>query len=319
MILHNSFILISIGLLAGSAVLLLWSQSSGEQARLEQRLALLRGPAPSEAAMAGARLTGFEKLLTTGAKDRAELSAALHAAGYDSASAVAVFGLVRLAAVLGCAGGVALYGLATGMPRNSLLLYAVCGAAVGFLLAKTVLRTRASAGTRRMNKEMPFLLDLLLLLLESGISLDQAFRYLVQQRIGGVERTQRTLTALVDDLQKGMDYDLALDRWATRLGVFGARDLAALLKQSLVYGAEIGPSLRDYVREFSDRRLALARGAAGRQTTMMTMVMVLFLMPAVMIMLAGPSVVAVKATLAQVSARHGTTAGFSSTLSGANK
>src|SRR6185312_11777505 len=112
-----------------------------------------------------------------------------------------------------------------------------------------------------------------------------AFRYLVQQRIGGVERTQRTLSALVDDLQKGMDYDLALDRWAARLGVFGARDLAALLKQSLIYGAEIGPSLRDYVREFGDRRLAAARGAAGRQTTMMTMVMVIFLMPAVMIML----------------------------------
>lgn len=319
MVMHNGFILISVGLLAGSAVLLLWAQTRGEQARLDQRLALLHGPAPSEAMVAGTRLAGLEKLVTTGAKDRAELSAALHAAGYTAAGAVAAFALIRLAAVLGFAGAVALYGLATGMSRNMILLYAVCGAAVGFLLAKTVLRTRANTGTRRMNKEMPFLLDLMLLLLESGISLDQAFRYLVQQRIGGVERTQLTLAALVDDLQKGMDYELALDRWAARLGVFGSRDLAELLKQSLVYGAEIGPSLRDFVREFSDRRMAIARGAAGRQTTMMTVVMVLFLMPAVMIMLAGPSVVAVKATLAQVTSQQQAEPALSTSLSGAHK
>jgi tight adherence protein C len=319
MLAQNGFLLIAIGLLAGSAVLWLLSQTRGERALLEQRLALLRGPAPSEAAVAGARMALAERVLTTSAKDRAELSAALHAAGYAAPGAVAAFALLRLAAVLCLAGIVALYGLATGMQRGPLVLFSVCGAAVGFLLAKAVLRSRAAAGTRRMNREMPFLLDLLLLLLESGISLDQAFRYLVQQRIGGVERTQRTLAALVDDLQKGMDYELALDRWASRLGVFGARDLAALLKQSLVYGAEIGPSLRDFVREFSDRRMAIARAAAGRQTTMMTVVLVMFLMPAVMIVLAGPSVVAVKATLAQVSGRHGATAAFSSTLAGPQK
>ena len=68
----------------------------------------------------------------------------------------------------------------------------------------------------------------------------------------------------------------------------------------MLYGTEVGPSLREYAREFADRRMAAARAGVGRQATMMTMVMVAFLMPAVMIMLAGPAVVGVKDAVSQV-------------------
>ena len=101
------------------------------------------------------------------------------------------------------------------------------------------------------------------------------------------------MAALVDDLQKGMGYDLALDRWAERLSIQGSRDLAGLFKQTLLYGTEIGPVLREFVREFSERRLATARASVGRQSALMTVVLIVCMMPAVMIMLAGPATVAV--------------------------
>lgn len=295
--------LIGLGLLAGSLALLAWARSHARQAQLGQRLAALAAPAGKGSAPTIPPRTGWlgwvERLLTTGQRDRAELTMALHNAGYYQASAVALFAVLRLAAALLGASTAALFFAGAGHGQGLVALYAAAGAAAGFLAAKTMLRARASAGTRQMQKEMPFLLDMLLLLLESGISLDQSFRYLAQQQVGGITRTRRTVRVLVDDLQKGMGHDQALDRWADRLGVFGARDLATLFKQSLLYGTEVGPALRDYVHEFADRRMSTARASVGRQTTMMTMVMVVFLMPAVMIMLAGPAVVAVKTALAR--------------------
>jgi tight adherence protein C len=236
----------------------------------------------------------LEKVLTTGESDRIEAAELLHAAGYYDASRVLWYALARLVATITIGGAVGAFMAYQGKHGSVLGFYAAGGAGAAFLLAKMVLRSMGASGTRRLNKEMPFLLDMLLLLLESGISLDQCFRYIVQARIGGMERMQRIMTSLVDDLTKGMGYDPALDRWADRLSVPGARDLAGLFKQTLLYGTEIGPTLREFVREFSERRLAAARASVGRQAALMTVVLVLCMMPAVMIMLAGPATVAVK-------------------------
>lgn len=293
-------------LLLGSLALLLHAHFAAPRARLDRRLAALAGPgAPQRAETGWAGLA--ERLLTTSARDRQEIAAGLQAAGHDAPSGVALFALLRAGA---CAVGAAAsgwYAAGSAMSGGRILVYALCGAAAGFLIAKAVLGARGRAGQRQVYRELPFLLDTLLLLLESGISLDQSFRYIVQQRLGGLDRTRRSMEGLVDDLQNGMQHDAALRRWAGRLAVPGARDLAGLFGQALVHGSEIGPALREYVREFADRRTAAARAGVGKQTTIMTAVLVVFLMPAVMIMLAGPAVVSLKDALGKLSrqAMHG--------------
>ena len=294
---------LALGLLAGSACLWLLSRGPSKQAVLTQRLAALapRNTAAAPATTGGnAGLLALARLLTTGAKDRAEIEERMRVAGHAMADNVAIFALIRVATVALSALGTWLYLHNSGTPGPKTALLTSAAAAGAFLLAKKALAARAAAGTRKLNREMPFLLDMLLLLLESGNSLDQCFRYLVQSKVGGMGRTMQTITVLVDDLQKGMPYDQALDRWADRLGVFGARDLAGLFKQSMLYGTEVGPSLREYAREFADRRLGTARANVGKQATMMTVVMVVFLMPAVLIMLAGPAVVGVKGAMAKM-------------------
>lgn len=289
-------------LLLGSLGLLLHGHFAAPRARLGRRLAALAAPGLPPAAQTG--WTGLaERLLTTSARDRQEIAAGLHAAGHDAPAALALFALLRAATCALAALAAAWYAASGAASAGRVTLYALCGAAAGFLLAKALLGAHGRAGQRQVYRELPFLLDTLLLLLESGISLDQSFRYIVQQRLGGLDRTRRSLQALVDDLQNGMAHDAALLRWADRLAVPGARDLAGLFGQALVHGSEIGPALREYVREFTDRRTAAARAGVGRQTTIMTAVLVVFLMPAVMIMLAGPAVVSLKDALAKVS-RH---------------
>jgi tight adherence protein C len=98
---------------------------------------------------------------------------------------------------------------------------------------------------------------------------------------------------LVDDLHKGMAYEAALDRWADRMNVNGARELASLFRQTILHGTELGPALKAFVAEFSEKRISKARDVVGKKTTQMTVVMIFFLMPALMIVIAGPAVVSV--------------------------
>ncbi len=55
--------------------------------------------------------------------------------------------------------------------------------------------------------------------------------------------------------------------------------------------------MKAFVAEFSEKRIAKARDVVGKKTTQMTVVMIFFLMPALMIVIAGPAVVAVLGVL----------------------
>jgi tight adherence protein C len=68
----------------------------------------------------------------------------------------------------------------------------------------------------------------------------------------------------------------------------------------LLSGSELGPALRTFTREFSDKRLSSSRASIGRKTAQMTIVMIFFMMPALMIVLAGPAVVAVKGAMSSM-------------------
>ncbi len=305
---NPSLLLLGLGLLGSTgAAMMLW-RGQTQEGRLQRRLDLLAPPrsaqglAPQGLAPQGhgAAWAWLAHCLTTGEQDRREIQERLLASGYHGRISVAGYAAARLAGALVAMAAAGAIASLRGQTQTWIAIYAAAGGAAAFILAKSLLRSLAAAGTRSVGREIPFLLDMLLLLLESGISLDQCFRFLAQAKIGGMGRTHRAVEALVDDLQKGMAYDQALDRWAERLGIAGARELAGLFKQTLLHGSELGPSLREYAREYADRRLATARAGVGRQASVMTMVLVAFLMPAVMIMLAGPAVVAVKASLHQL-------------------
>jgi len=267
-----------------------------ESARLKLRLASI-APAtdlvlPGEAS----ETQSLERMFLCAGEEREEVVVALRGAGYYTPYSVVIFAAARLFGTLGAGAG-AYFLLRSPQHPGTTIFYSIAAAAGIFLLSKMILRSRVAAHTRQVGKELPFLLDTLLLLLESGVSLDQAFRYFAQTPMGGMAFTREAVTSMVNDLQRGVPYALALDRWADRLAVPGVRELAALFKQTLLSGSEIGPALRSFTKEFSEKRLSASRESIGRKTTQLTMVMILFMMPALMIVLAGPAVVSVQSAM----------------------
>jgi tight adherence protein C len=173
--------------------------------------------------------------------------------------------------------------------------------ALTYLGAKRVLLIAAGIRQRAIVAEFPFLLDLMLMLLESGVSLDQCFRSIARDEASAAPRLNPSLRALVEDIDRGMPYEAALDRWAARVGVPSSRDLAALFQQGLMQGIELSAALRQFVREFTERRVAASREAMGKITVKLVVVMVLFFMPALFIVIAGPPIATLIDTVGGVS------------------
>jgi tight adherence protein C len=237
------------------------------------------------------------RLFLARGRDRGEIEDRLRSAGHFRVGALDRFVQLRLAATVFCA--LSAFGaarLAGARPFITLLGTFIAGG-LAYIGAKVALRMQAATRERLLTAEFPFLLDLMLMMLESGVSLDQCFRSIARDERVAVPRHGPLIAMLVEDLDRGQDYAAALDRWATRVAVSGARELATLFRQSLFQGMELAPALREFIAEFSQRRVARAREAIGKITVKMVVLMLVFFMPALFVVLAGPPVAAILDTL----------------------
>ncbi len=176
-------------------------------------------------------------------------------------------------------------------------LLILVGAGLSFIAAKLALNIMANSRARQVTAEFPFLLDMMLMMLESGISLDQCFRSIAKEEGRAAPQHCRMMALMVADLDRGMSYDIALERWASRVAVSGAKELATLFRQGLFQGVQLTPALRDFIEEFTQRRIARAREAMGKIAVRMVVVMIVFFMPALFIVLGGPPVTTLFDTL----------------------
>ncbi len=261
--------------------------------RLAMRLATLGTPANREKRMG----MPVPVLLAPRGRDRAEIESRLRLAGFDGAGAMDRFVWIRLGASLGTAVLLMLLSglLWGGAFAKPLLIFT--GAGLAFIAAKLVLNVFASNRALQITAEFPFLLDMMLMMLESGISLDQCFRSIAKEEGRAAPQHCRLMTLLVADLDRGMSYDAALERWAARVAVSGAKELATLFRQGLFQGVQLTPALRDFIDEFTQRRIARAREAMGKIAVRMVVVMIIFFMPALFIVLGGPPVTTLFDTL----------------------
>jgi tight adherence protein C len=288
---------LSLGLALGGLLLAVagvrWLQvDSRLRARIDGQALRSAGPAPR-----GWQGLRPPRIPLGKGRDRSEIEQRLRMAGYFDPGAVDVFVFLRIAAAVAVACAcMATCWAVSGNPFKPIFpTFALTG--LTYIGAKYALQMRASSRERVLTAEFPFLLDLMLMMLESGVSLDQCFRGIARDERVAVPHHAKLVAMLVEDLDRGQDYQVAFERWAVRVGVSGSREMAALFRQSLFQGMELVPALREFIREFSQRRVSRAREAIGRITVRMVVLMLVFFMPALFIVLAGPPVAAIFDTL----------------------
>jgi len=271
-------------------------------------LALRRFREQIAPAQGGARLAarGRDLLVRFGRKvagGEAEsgLQLLVQQAGFTGASMPFLFLGARLAAALAAAALVLLPAWAAhGAPQARNAGIAFFSGVLVYRGATILLKLRVEHRRGAIRRELPYVLDLLLMVLESGVSIDQALQHATAQLGRAAPVTGRILARTIADIEDGTPYDKALDRLAQRLVIHEGRDFAGLLKQNLFQGGELGPPLRRLAGDIGEARLAHARAQLGRKSVLLTAAMLVFFMPVLMIALAGPAVSDLMGTLHHV-------------------
>jgi tight adherence protein C len=216
----------------------------------------------------------------------------LAAAGYHGASAAAIF---LGAKVLLFGGGVLLITLlllpfhaSLGMP-TVYMMTALTGGVFFFVpdLAVGVARDRRRQNIRQ---HLPDAVDLLEICVSAGLGLDQAWNSVAEEirRVCPTLADEMELTNL--EISLGASRAVAMRHMAERTGAEDISSLVALLVQSERFGASIVDALRTFATTMRETWSQRAEESAERMAVKMLFPMVLFIFPALLIIMVGPAV-----------------------------
>lgn len=178
-----------------------------------------------------------------------------------------------------------------------LVLFALMAMILGILLPRMALKSAAENRTRRIKNEVPQFIHLLVLLFESGLSTRQALASIVRDGGGVLPELGKEFELVLRQLEAGGDTDESLKSMAAALDLGDLTATTDLLRQLDRYGGEVRDPLLELLKVLEDRRVMDLREMVNLLSGRMTVVMVLFFFPALLIFVAGPAFVGIMAAL----------------------
>jgi tight adherence protein C len=138
----------------------------------------------------------------------------------------------------------------------------------------------------------PDMLDLMVVCVDAGLSLEGALERISLEVMKQSRALGMNLVLLGAEMRAGRSLSEALSSLADRLGIDEARSFAAMLRQSIELGTDIGMALRVFSDEMRDRRLMRAEERANQLPVKMVLPLGVFIFPVIMIVIMFPVVVA---------------------------
>ncbi len=234
-----------------------------------------------------------------------EVRARLLRAGYRTRSAVRIFYLARAGLAVGL---VVFFLLVIGLtseqpdPGRLVVVSALAGI-FGYLAPSWWISRRRKLRQQEMADGFPDALDLMLVCVEAGQSLDQAIIRVageVKEAHGALAEELQIVSA---EMRAGKDRALVLRDFADRTGVSDISAFVTVLVQSVSFGTSISAALRVYAAEMRDKRLMRAEEKANTLPTKLTLGTMFFTVPPLMLILIGPSLIEIIRALANFNNR----------------
>ncbi|MEM9209992.1 MAG: type II secretion system F family protein [Pseudomonadota bacterium] len=135
----------------------------------------------------------------------------------------------------------------------------------------------------------PDALDLLLICVEAGQSLDQSIQKVAREIRHGYPVLAEEFTIIANETYAGKDRATVLRDLSERTGVNDIKAFVTVLVQSATFGTPIGEALRVYAAEMRDKRVTKAEEKANTLPTKMTLATMMFTVPPLLVILIGPS------------------------------
>jgi tight adherence protein C len=172
---------------------------------------------------------------------------------------------------------------------------AIGAAYFGVLSPNLFLKNRINRRQTSIKRAFPDALDLLLICVESGMSIEAAFRR-VSEEIGAQSiPLAEELTLTTAELSYLPDRRQAYDNLAQRIGLEGVKSVCIALQQAERYGTPLGTTMRVLSQENRDMRMSEAEKKAAGLPPKLTVPMILFFLPVLFIVILGPAAIRVMA------------------------
>jgi tight adherence protein C len=169
-----------------------------------------------------------------------------------------------------------------------LLFSAVVGISLGFIAPPAILTRLKTMREDRIRKSLPDCLDLLLVCVEAGVSLDAAILRVGREMLLLHQELSYELLMMNRRMNAGMRREDALHGLYERTGVPELRSLGANMIQSERWGTSIAQVLRVYSESLRRKRRQAAEKKAAVAATKMIFPLALFILPALFAVIGGP-------------------------------
>jgi len=213
----------------------------------------------------------------------------LSLAGYRWPSAVSVFYGIKCATTLFMAGAAGVSALVFGGNPSGLPMAMLCGAGVGFLLPDRILSSRIRARAQRLRRALPPALDLLVLGLEAGQSLDSTAADASRGLKSVHPDLSGELAQLYLELRASNSRVEAFRNLAERTNEPEIRKLSHLLIDSDRFGVSLGPALRTHNRYLRTRFRQQAQESARKVGVKLIFPVFFLIFPSVLLVTLGPA------------------------------
>ncbi|MDA9507350.1 type II secretion system protein [Bradyrhizobium sp. CCBAU 11386] len=213
-------------------------------------------------------------------------------AGYRGQAPYITFLFARMVAPLALFVGSVLYVfLIAHMEKPMPVKIGICiGAAyLGLQAPMLFLKNAISKRQLSIKRAFPDALDLLLICIESGMSVEMAFRKVATEIVGQSIALSEEFTLTTAELSYLQDRKVAYENLARRTGLEGVKSVCLALQQAERYGTPLGHSLRVMAQENRDMRMNEAEKKAAALPPKLTVPMILFFLPVLFVVILGPT------------------------------
>jgi tight adherence protein C len=222
-------------------------------------------------------------------------------AGYRTKNAVRIYHFMQFALgvvflLLGV--GYAIIKSATGDPEtHMLILYSLGPGAVGYMIPKYWVTRRQGVRQQAIEDGFPDSLDMMLVCVEAGQSLDQSIIRVSKELRSGFPELAEEYELVSNEMKAGKDKTAVLRDMSERCGVPDVASFVTVLIQSQQFGTSIAEALRVYASEMRDKRVMRAEEKANKLPTKMTLATMMLTVPPLLIILIGPSIFEISTVL----------------------
>ncbi len=229
----------------------------------------------------------FEKVVPRSQAEVSIVQERLIRAGYRQDSAVKVFYGAKVMTPL----ALCLLALVSGVgSSNSFFVYIAC-LGLGFLAPDFVLGKLISNRQAKVKRGLPDVLDMLVICVEAGLSLDQATARTAEELHTSQPILSDELSVVALEQRAGSARADAWKHFADRTGVDVVRNLVSMLIQSEQFGTSVAKTLRVHSDTLRTKRVQEIEEKAAKLSVKLLFPLVLFIFPSLFVVVLGPAVI----------------------------